>query len=99
MEHEHDGIGFAVATADHPLPETLAEAARRVALIERRVASIERAVCRRTVGGVRDLRVEISDDGVLLEGHCSTYYCKQLAQTAAMAVFGSGQLTNHIEVL
>jgi len=99
VEHEHAGIGFAVATADHPLPRTLAEAARRAALIERRVASIERAVSRKTVGGVRDLRVEISDDGVLLEGRCNTYYCKQLAQTAAMAVSGSGQLTNHIEVL
>jgi osmotically-inducible protein OsmY len=76
---------------DHPLPETLAEA-------ERLAASIERAVCRETGGGVRNLRVQVNRQGVLLTGRCSTYYTKQKAQHAAMAVRRGGQLTNQIEV-
>lgn len=77
--------------ADHPLPQTLAEA-------ERLAASIERAVWRETAGNVRDLRVEVNRDGILLTGHCNTYYAKQKAQHAAMRVPGGGQLTNQIEV-
>jgi osmotically-inducible protein OsmY len=76
---------------DHPLPETLAEA-------ERLAASIERAVWRETEGRVRDLRVEVSGEGVLLTGRCTTYYLKQKAQHAAMRVPGGGPLQNHIEV-
>jgi len=76
---------------EHPLPETLAEA-------EKLAASIERAVWRETGGGVRNLRVEVIGDDVLLTGRCSTYYTKQKAQHAAMTVPGGGQLTNRIEV-
>ena len=79
------------AAAEHPLPETLAEA-------EKLAASIERAVSRETGGGVRNLRVEVSRKGVLLTGRCSTYYTKQKAQHAAMTVRGGGPLTNRIEV-
>jgi osmotically-inducible protein OsmY len=74
-----------------PLPETLAQA-------ERLAAFIERAVWQETLGGVRDLRVEVSREGVLLSGRCETYYTKQKAQHAAMGVPGGGQLTNHIVV-
>jgi len=73
------------------LPETPAEA-------ERLAASIERAVQKETGYGVRDLTVEVNQDGVRLTGHCHTYYCKQLAQHAAMAVPGGNRLTNSIEV-
>jgi osmotically-inducible protein OsmY len=73
------------------LPETLEEA-------EELAASIERAVQSETSRGVADLTVEISPQGVLLRGHCSTYYTKQLAQHAAMSIQGAGQLTNRIEV-
>lgn len=76
---------------DYPLPETLAEA-------EKLAASIERAVSRETAGRVRDLRVEVNRDGVLLTGRCTTYYAKQQAQTAAMRVPCGRQLTNRIEV-
>jgi osmotically-inducible protein OsmY len=75
-----------------PLPETQAEA-------ERLAASIERAVWRETSGGVRDLRVEIDRNGVLLTGHCTTYYTKQKAQHAAMGVSGTRQLVNEIDVV
>ncbi len=75
-----------------PLPETQADA-------ERLAASIERAVWRETGGGVRDLRVEIDRSGVLLTGHCATYYTKQRAQHAAMGVSGARQLVNEIDVV
>ena len=73
------------------LPETLEEA-------EELAASIERAVQRETGHGVRNLSVEVNQDGVLLRGRCATYYCKQLAQHAAMGMPGGSQLTNRIEV-
>jgi hypothetical protein len=73
------------------LPETFAEA-------EELAASIERAVQHETGRGVSNLTVEISRDGVMLKGHCSTYYCKQLAQHAAMALPGGSRLVNCIEV-
>lgn len=75
----------------HPLPETLAEA-------ERLAASIERAVTRETSGRVHNLHVEVNGHGVLLRGRCPTYYLKQLAQHAAMGVPGGDRLTNQIEV-
>jgi osmotically-inducible protein OsmY len=73
------------------LPETLEEA-------ESLAASIERAVQRETGRGVRNLRVEVGREGVMLRGRCTTYYCKQLAQHAAMSVPGGDRLTNRIEV-
>jgi osmotically-inducible protein OsmY len=73
------------------LPETLEEA-------EELAASIERAVQYETGRGVADLTVEVGPKGVLLRGHCDTYYTKQLAQHAAMSIRGGGQLINSIEV-
>ncbi len=83
--------GSVFGSDDHPLPETLAEA-------EQLAASIEQAVRRETGGGVKGLRVEVGHGGVCLEGHCDTYYCKQLAQHAAMGMSGDDRLTNRIEV-
>jgi osmotically-inducible protein OsmY len=77
--------------AEHPLPETLAEA-------EKLAASIEQAVWRETAGRVRNLRVQVDGEGVLLTGRCNTYYAKQQAQHAAMRVPCAGKLTNRIEV-
>jgi len=73
------------------LPETLEEA-------EELAASIERAVQHETAHGVHDLTVEVSPQGILLRGHCETYYCKQLAQHAAMSMPGGDRLVNSIEV-
>ena len=83
--------GSASGTDDHPLPETLAEA-------ERLAASIEQAVRRETADGVKNLHVKVGHGRVRLEGYCETYYCKQLAQHAAMGVSGDDPLTNQIEV-
>ena len=82
--------GFASQAIDEALPETQAEA-------EELAASIERAVQQETGHGVRNLTVEVNHEGVLLKGRCTTYYCKQLAQHAAMGMSG-GDLTNSIEV-
>ena len=73
------------------LPETIEEA-------ERKAASIERAVNQETGCRVRNLIVEVSHKGVLLRGYCASYYCKQLAQHAAMGVSGGDHVTNSIEV-
>jgi hypothetical protein len=83
--------GSAFGLGDYPLPETLAEA-------ERLAASIEQAVRRETSGGVKNLHVKVDRGGVHLEGHCESYYCKQMAQQAAMHVSGDDRLTNQIEV-
>ncbi len=73
------------------LPGTLAEA-------EELAASIERAVQRGTDYGVRDLAVEVDQDGILLRGWCESFYLKQLAQHAAMATPGGNRLRNLIQV-
>ncbi len=88
--------------------ELLASASRRQDLVavlprtteeaEKLAASIERAVQRETGRGVADLTVEVSPQGVLLRGRCTTYYTKQLAQHAAMGLPGGDRLTNSIEV-
>lgn len=73
------------------LPETVEEA-------EILAASIERAVQCETGYGVDGLTVEITAEGICLRGRCDTYYCKQLAQHAAMSVPGGDRLVNSIEV-
>jgi len=91
MDDVSEEVGYASRVVDRGLPETLAEA-------EELAASIERAVQEETRRGVQDLSVEVNRDGVLLKGHCTTYYCKQLAQHAAMGVPGGDRLTNSIKV-
>jgi hypothetical protein len=76
---------------DGVLPETVEEA-------EMLAASIERAVQNETAHGVDNLTVEVSAEGIRLHGRCETYYCKQLAQHAAMAIPGGDRLVNNIEV-
>jgi hypothetical protein len=73
------------------LPETLEEA-------EALAASIERAVQEETGHGVRDLQVTVEHDSVTLRGRCGSFYCKQLAQHAAMVRAHGEQLINGIEV-
>jgi osmotically-inducible protein OsmY len=61
-------------------------------------ARIRRAVRRETRGGVEQLKVEIDPRGIHLKGHCGSFYCKQLAQQAAMRLAGETSLDNQIEV-
>ena len=49
-------------------------------------------------GRIRNLKVRAGTDFVVLEGQCSTYYTKQLAQHAAMGILEDEQLENAIVV-
>jgi hypothetical protein len=73
------------------IPETLEEA-------DRLAASIEKAVQRETDYGVAGLCVDIGPHGVRLRGRCDSFYTKQLAQHAAMRIPGGDRLINSIEV-
>ena len=59
---------------------------------------VERTVRCRTGGRIRDLRVELRGDDVVLCGTTSTYYAKQLATHAALEEIAGAGLTNAIEV-
>ena len=60
--------------------------------------SLESQIQRRLGGRVRDLRVMLREDGVVLKGRSATYHAKQLAQHAAMEFAGVRILANDIEV-
>lgn len=60
--------------------------------------TMEELVQRQLNGRVRDLRVLLQDQGIILRGQTSTYYVKQLAQHAAMEVSGLPIVANDIEV-
>jgi hypothetical protein len=80
-------------TAAAPSPsQDRAERNRQLAIaIRQRIES-------RLPGRVRELSVRILERTVVLEGHCATYYTKQLAQHAALGILDDEQLENAIEV-
>jgi len=59
---------------------------------------LERIIRAQTGGRIRDLHVEVRGSRVCLQGHCATFYSKQLASHAAMAAVGSRELSNDIVV-
>ena len=59
---------------------------------------LEWLVQRRLAGRVRDLRILVRADGVVLKGSAPTYHAKQLAQHAVMELGGGPILANDIEV-
>jgi hypothetical protein len=59
---------------------------------------LELQIQRRLGGRVRGLRVLARDNGIILQGHATTYHAKQLAQHAAMEISGMSILANDIEV-
>ena len=82
-----------------PLPiepaEPMAPLADRRALAMR----VKRSVRRHAGGGVKALDVQIDHETIRLGGRCVSFYCKQLAQQAAMGLTDERQLTNRIEVV
>ncbi len=60
--------------------------------------SVEQLVQQRLQGYVRDLRLLVGDQGIILQGQTSTYYDKQLAQHAVREIVGMVILVNEIEV-
>ncbi|MCA9054055.1 MAG: hypothetical protein KDA75_09475 [Planctomycetaceae bacterium] len=60
---------------------------------------LERLVQSRTGSRIRDLRVEVLDDQVILTGRASSYHAKQLATHATLNEVSPRTLTNAIEVV
>lgn len=57
------------------------------------------AVVRQRLGNrIRDLRIVVEPEGVVLQGQTTTYHVKQIAQHAAMEAAGLPILANRIEV-
>jgi hypothetical protein len=59
---------------------------------------LEMLLQNRLGGRVHDLRVVLRPDGMILQGHASTYHAKQLAQHAAMEAARLPIVANEIEV-
>lgn len=68
---------------------------RQAELLARRIDLVVRQA---TGQAVRNLTVEVNGQKVRLRGICSTFYSKQLAQQAVMAVLSDEQLFNDIDV-
>jgi osmotically-inducible protein OsmY len=62
-------------------------------------ASIRRGILRIAAGRIHELQVEVRDDVVLLQGRCHSFYCKQLAQHAAMELAHEQRVDNQIQVV
>jgi len=78
---------------------TVAESeAARVAVDNALVSRIERIVRCRTGGRIRDLRVDVTEENVVISGVATTYYAKQLVTHAALDEIPGRMLTNAIEV-
>jgi hypothetical protein len=59
---------------------------------------LERYIQVRTGRRIRDLAIEVQPERIVLRGHTSTYYVKQLAQHSVRDVFPYIDLENAIEV-
>jgi hypothetical protein len=87
------------ATATHaPPPAIVRNTLDSDPQMARLVQSICQDVREQTFGGVRDLEIRIDETGVVLRGRCASFYCKQLAQHAAIRLVGERPLVNEIEV-
>ena len=62
------------------------------------IDNLEGNVRRRLNGRVRDFRLLLQDNGLILQGYAFTYYAKQLAQHAIMKATRLPILANDIEV-
>lgn len=63
------------------------------------VHEVEQTIRSRTGRSISQLKVEVTPSEIVLHGRCVSFYGKQLAQHAAMAVAGKRQLNNQIEVV
>lgn len=59
---------------------------------------LESLVQRRLGGRVKDLRIVVRSNGLILQGRATTYHAKQLAQHVAMELAPLPILANDIEV-
>jgi hypothetical protein len=60
---------------------------------------VHRAILRLAPGRIRELRVDEREGQLILSGRCASFYCKQVAQHAAMDLAnGDRQIQNRIAV-
>jgi hypothetical protein len=62
------------------------------------IEQLEAQVQSRLSGRVRELRLVVAGQGLILRGRARSYYAKQLAQHAVMAATALRILANEIEV-
>ena len=62
------------------------------------LTALEEHIRCRLAGRVRDFRLVVTEQGLVLRGHAHTYYAKQLAQHAVLEVAGTPIQANEIEV-
>ena len=67
---------------------------RELSFEEKIEAEINRATHRR----VKELKIELSENGIKISGRAPSYYVKQLAQSAVLNLHSSLILINNIEV-
>jgi hypothetical protein len=103
-------VQSAIAVADAPVDDELLarasslasddvkEADGRDARDRALEAAIRQRIDCRLRGRIRSLNIRVFDRVVLLEGQCATFYTKQLAQHAAMALINEEHLENAIVV-
>ena len=58
----------------------------------------DQALRQSPIPALRRLRVEETDEAIILSGSVSTYYLKQLAQETIMPLRGERQLQNRVNV-
>jgi hypothetical protein len=98
MPATHPESTKCISVADSPIGEELPSDDPSIASVIRKASDdrdahhralevvIRQRIEMRLPGRVRNLHVRSSDNLVILEGQCATYYTKQLAQHAAMGV-------------
>jgi len=59
---------------------------------------VQRAVHRLMIGRIANLRVYVEQEQLILQGKTKSFYCKQLAQHAAMQLSEGMQVVNRIDV-
>ena len=63
------------------------------------LAELEARVHSRASGQIRDLRLSLHDDGVVLRGRTRSYHAKQMAQQAILEATRRPIRANEIEVV
>ena len=69
------------------------------AIVSSEEEGLESMLLRRLGNRIRDFRVILLPDGLILQGRAATYHAKQLAQHAAMEIAELPILANEIVVL
>jgi osmotically-inducible protein OsmY len=62
------------------------------------LSRVDQALRQSPIPALRRLRVEETDQAIILSGSVSTYYLKQLAQETIMPLRGERQLHNRVSV-